>query len=77
MHPKLEFDSLSTTFKRLKKSPRAGVTLLKAILSSYRWPLAALGLLALFITVFTMTAPVLTHMIIGYIKKPSEDRDTK
>lgn len=77
MHPKIEFDSLSTAFKRATRSRREGVTLLKAIMISYRAPLAILGLLALFITIFTMTAPVLTHMIIGYIKKPVEEREAK
>jgi ABC-type bacteriocin/lantibiotic exporter with double-glycine peptidase domain len=77
MHPKIEFDSLATTFKRTTRSPRGGLTLMKAIFSSYRGAFVVLGLLALFITVFTMAAPVLTHRIIGYIKQPAEDRSTE
>lgn len=53
----------------VQKSEKPGWTLLKAISHSYGKSLALLGMLALVITAFTMTAPVLTHMIIAFVKK--------
>jgi ABC-type bacteriocin/lantibiotic exporter with double-glycine peptidase domain len=61
-------------FKSIGRSSRAGVTLIKAIFKSYKAHFILLGTLALFITTLTMAAPVLTHMIIGYIKLPYEER---
>jgi hypothetical protein len=53
----------------VEKSSKPGWTLLKAISHSYCKSLGLLGILALVITAFTMTAPVLTHMIIAFVKK--------
>ena len=44
---------------------------MKAIMKAYKSSFVALSLLSLFITILTMAAPVLTHLIITYIKKPS------
>jgi len=60
--------------KQTRRSTRKGFTLLKAIARSYRLQILALAALSLVITVFTMTAPVLTHRIITYIKVVPEDR---
>lgn len=43
-------------------------------MKAYRSSFIALSLLSLFITILTMAAPVLTHLIITYIKKPSQER---
>ena len=47
---------------------------MKAIFRAYNSSFIALSLLALFITILTMAAPVLTHLIITYIKKPTQER---
>lgn len=47
---------------------------MKAITKAYKSSFIALSLLSLFITILTMAAPVLTHLIITYIKKPSQER---
>lgn len=47
---------------------------MRAIMKAYRSSFIALSLLSLFITILTMAAPVLTHLIITYIKKPSQER---
>jgi hypothetical protein len=69
MHPRIEYESLHNALQRTKLSPSKGWTLLKAISRSYRFQLVALAGLALLITALTMTAPVLTHRIITYIKQ--------
>jgi len=76
MHPRIEYESLHNRLNQITRSPRKGWTLLKAIAGSYKGQIIALSCLALIITAFTMTAPVLTHKIIGYIKQPIEDRST-
>lgn len=43
-------------------------------MKAYRSSFIALSLLSLFITILTMAAPVLTHLIITYIKKPLQER---
>jgi hypothetical protein len=74
MHPRIEFDRIEAILASARRSAKQGLTLLKVIVRSYSHSLLALGLLSLLITVFTMTAPILTHRIISYVQIPSEER---
>lgn len=69
MHPRHEYETLKKNFNKQNRNKNPGITLLKSILKSYKGSLAILGIVALLITVLTMAAPVLTHLIISYIKQ--------
>lgn len=60
---------------RTPKSPKKGLTLIKAISKFYWKSITFLGILALFITILTMTAPVLTHLIINFVKISPQNRN--
>lgn len=59
----------------IPRSSKKGWTLLKAIAKAYCSSVVFLGLLSLVITIFTMTAPILTHQIITYVKNSPEERE--
>jgi ABC-type multidrug transport system fused ATPase/permease subunit len=76
MSPEIEFNNLHNCIRDTRKSKKKGVTLLKAVMRCYWKEIAGLGVLSLLITSMTMTAPILTHKIIAYIKQDTSERNT-
>jgi uncharacterized membrane protein HdeD (DUF308 family) len=68
MHPRIEFEHLHNIMAAMPRSKKKGWTLFKSVVKAYCGSVAALGILSLVITVLTMTAPVLTHQIISFVK---------